>query len=57
MTLLNLIMCICCLFIGWLVGVGVAVDIKDIEPEAVFVQFFTILLCVIGLYMIYSYCK
>lgn len=55
MTLLNLIMCICSLFFGWLVGVGIAIDIKDIKPKVVFMQFIVILLYAILLYMTYSY--
>lgn len=54
MTLLNLIMCICSLFVGWFVGVGIAIDIKDIKPKVVFVQVIVILLYAILLYMTYS---
>ena len=57
MSLINLIMCIYSLLIGWLVGVGIAIDIKDIKPKVVFIQFIVILLCTILLYMTYSYGK
>lgn len=54
MTLLDLIMCICSLFFGWFVGVGIAIDIKDIKPKVVSIQFIVILLYAILLYMAYS---
>ena len=57
MSLIDLLMCICSLFFGWLVGVGIAIDIKDIKLKVVFVQFIVILLYAILLYMIYSYDK
>lgn len=57
MTLINLIMCICSLFVGWFVGVGIAIDIKDIKPKVVFMQFIVILLYAILLYVVYSYDK
>jgi len=57
MTQMNLIMCICSLFFGWFVGVGIAIDIKDIKAKVVFTQFIVILLYVILLYMVYSYDK
>ena len=57
MALLDLIMCICSLFFGWLVGVCIAIDIKDIKLKVVFVQFIVILLYAILLYMAYSYGK
>ena len=50
-------MCICSLFFGWLVGVGIAIDIKYIKPKVVFVQFIVILLYAISLYMAYTYDK
>jgi len=55
MTLTDLIMCIESLVFGWLVGIGIGIDIKDIKPKVVFVQFIVILLYAILIYMIYSY--
>lgn len=57
MTVINLIMCICSLVFGWLVGIGIGIDIKDIKPNVIFIQFIVILLCAILLYMVYSYDK
>jgi len=57
MTLFDLIMCIYSLFVGWIVGVCIGINIKDIKAKVVFTQFIVILLCAILLYMMYSYGK
>ena len=50
-------MCMYSLFFGWIVGVCLGIDRKDIKLKVVFTQFIVILLYATLLYMMYLYGK